>query len=261
MLDKDKIYGLSLEGGGFRGSYQAGAIMALIDSGIKIGAVCGTSVGAINAAFLVADKLKELKNLWLNFKVEDIFDVENEELEKALALDFKNISLKDLSMGIAKTTFNGGLDINPLINLLSKELDEDKIRKADMDFGLVTFNLTDKRPEELMLENMPEGTLIDYIVASSYLPAFKMQKLHGKFYIDGGFYNNMPSNMLAYRGFDDIIQIRLHRKSMVVKPKREVNLHTITYKKHLGPIIIHNQDKIIENFEIGYMDALKFIKS
>lgn len=261
MLDKNKVYGLSLEGGGVRGSYQAGAITALVDNGIKIGAACGTSVGAINAAFLVSNKLDRLKDLWLNFKVEDIFDVNNEDLEKALALDFKNINFMDLSKGIAENTFKGGLDINPLIELLSRELNEETIRKSDIDFGLVTYNLSDTRAEELMVKNMPAGTVIDYIIASAYLPAFRRKRLHGKYYLDGGIYNNMPSNLLAYRGFDDIIQIRLHRISKIVKPKREVNLHTITYKEHLGPIIIYNREKILKNFDSGYRDALEIINN
>lgn len=46
---------LALSGGGNRGALQAGAIDALVAAGIRFDAFAGTSVGALNAAFLAAD--------------------------------------------------------------------------------------------------------------------------------------------------------------------------------------------------------------
>ena len=48
--------GLALQGGGTRGAYQAGAYMALKKCHIKINAVAGTSIGAINGLFIAAHK-------------------------------------------------------------------------------------------------------------------------------------------------------------------------------------------------------------
>jgi len=42
--------GLVLSGGGAKGGYEIGAWKALIDLGIEIGGVYGTSVGSLNAA-------------------------------------------------------------------------------------------------------------------------------------------------------------------------------------------------------------------
>ncbi len=49
------MYGLVLEGGGAKGSYQIGAYKALKELGIEIGGVAGTSVGAINSALIIQD--------------------------------------------------------------------------------------------------------------------------------------------------------------------------------------------------------------
>ena len=47
QLDLTKEYGIVLEGGGARGSYQIGAWKALREAGIKIRGIAGASVGAV----------------------------------------------------------------------------------------------------------------------------------------------------------------------------------------------------------------------
>jgi NTE family protein len=44
------MYGLVLEGGGAKGSYQIGACQAMQELGVEFGAVAGTSIGALNGA-------------------------------------------------------------------------------------------------------------------------------------------------------------------------------------------------------------------
>lgn len=57
-LDPSLEYGVVLEGGGARGAYQIGALKAVTEAGIRIGAVAGASVGALNGAFLCMGDLK-----------------------------------------------------------------------------------------------------------------------------------------------------------------------------------------------------------
>ena len=45
--------GLVLEGGGTKGAYQLGAYKALKELGVEFDGVVGTSIGALNAAFIV----------------------------------------------------------------------------------------------------------------------------------------------------------------------------------------------------------------
>ncbi len=46
------MYGLVLEGGGAKGAYHIGAYRALMEEGIEIQGIAGTSVGALNGAIL-----------------------------------------------------------------------------------------------------------------------------------------------------------------------------------------------------------------
>ena len=49
---------------------------------------------------------------------------------------------------------------------------------------------------DLSIEDIPEGLLEDFLLASAYLLGFKNEPLHGKTYIDGGAVNNVPTGSL-----------------------------------------------------------------
>ena len=59
IIDLNKEYGLVFDGGGARGAYQIGAWRALSEAGVKISAVAGTSVGALNGALCLYGKSGE----------------------------------------------------------------------------------------------------------------------------------------------------------------------------------------------------------
>jgi predicted acylesterase/phospholipase RssA len=47
------MIGLVLEGGGARGSYHIGAYKGILEEGIKIDGITGTSIGSLNGAMIV----------------------------------------------------------------------------------------------------------------------------------------------------------------------------------------------------------------
>lgn len=59
IIDLNKEYGLVFDGGGARGAYQIGAWRALSEAGVKISAVAGTSVGALNGALVCMGDLEK----------------------------------------------------------------------------------------------------------------------------------------------------------------------------------------------------------
>jgi hypothetical protein len=56
--------GLVLEGGGAKGAYQFGCLLALAEHGIQVDAIAGTSVGALNGALVAYDRLAEGQEYW-----------------------------------------------------------------------------------------------------------------------------------------------------------------------------------------------------
>ena len=65
-IDVSRSYALALEGGGAKGAYQIGAWKALREAGVKIDAVAGTSVGALNGALIVMGDLEKAEAIWYN---------------------------------------------------------------------------------------------------------------------------------------------------------------------------------------------------
>lgn len=59
-------YGLCLTGGGAKGAFQAGIIKALKEKGLNINIVSGTSIGAINAYFMMKNANEGLYDFWIN---------------------------------------------------------------------------------------------------------------------------------------------------------------------------------------------------
>src|SRR5574344_792418 len=73
--------GLVLQGGGAKGAYQAGAILAFEKKGIKFDGVVGTSIGAINAAFYASDNIKGMISLWKSTDSKNLFGIESEIID------------------------------------------------------------------------------------------------------------------------------------------------------------------------------------
>jgi NTE family protein len=69
---------LVLIGGGTRGAYEAGVVQGLADAGQGFDLVCGTSIGAINAAFYAEDLLPELGQMWKSIASRNIIAVSPE---------------------------------------------------------------------------------------------------------------------------------------------------------------------------------------
>lgn len=80
--------GLFLQGGGAKGAFQAGALYALMEMGIKPQVVAGTSIGAINGYYLYTGNMEEMKDLYINSQAysENLLN-EKLKLEKVLDND------------------------------------------------------------------------------------------------------------------------------------------------------------------------------
>lgn len=252
------MYGLVLEGGGSKGSYQIGAYKALQELGLEIGAVAGTSIGALNGAMIVQGQLEKAYDLWYNISPSQVFDIEDSRLEELRNLEISHDGLLYFMKKAKDIAQSKGLDITFIKKLLHGIIEENRLRESKMLFGFVTVSLTDMKPLELFLEDIPEGKVVEYLLASANLPAFKQEKIDGKRYMDGGFYDNLPLNMLVNRGCRDIIAIRTKALGRTRKVnKRNVNVRYIASDDDLGGILDFSKTQARYNLELGYYDVHK----
>ena len=258
ILDLTKEYSLVLDGGGARGAYQIGAWKALVEAGVKINAVAGTSVGALNGALICMGDVELAEKIWYDITYSDVMDVDDAWME---GLFDKETSFREIVSEIKRYLSEGGVDITPLRELIHENVDEKKIRESGMEFCLLTFSVTQMKELDISIHDIPEGMLDDFLLASAYLVGFKNEKLHGQTYIDGGVINNVPTNSLIERGYENIIQICIYGPGRRPKVKRTENtvLHEIAPKVKLGSIIEFDKKRSRQNMKIGYFDAKRML--
>lgn len=255
------MHGVVLEGGGAKGAYHIGAYKAILENEFDIGAIVGTSVGAINGAMIAQGDFDKAYELWKNVNYTDIIKANEEEINRLKELRLNKEDLSVLLKKLREIIQDGGFDITPLKNLLDQYIDEDKIRKSNMDYGLVTVNISDLKPLKLFKEDIPPGELKNYILASCYLPVFKKERINGKLFLDGGYYNNLPFDMLVERGYSDMIIIRTNALGIARKvPDDKYNILTISPSENIGNSFTYEKDIAVSNMKLGYFDAIKEIK-
>ncbi len=258
VLDLSKEYGIVLEGGGARGAYQIGAWKALKEAGVKIKGVAGTSVGALNGALICMGDVERAEYLWENITFSQVMNVDD---EKMIELFHKQVPSHEALVEILRIIREGGADITPLKKLIADNIDEDYIRNGSIEFYLLTFSLTDFKHLDVDVKEIEKGLLHDYLLASSYLPVFKNEKLHGKKYMDGGAINNVPLGSLVDRNYKDIIVIRIfgigHEKK--VKIPQGVTVYQIEPQINLGRILYFEGKRSKKNILAGYYDTNRFL--
>lgn len=261
-----KEYGVVLEGGGARGAYQLGAIKALKELGYNFNCAIGTSIGALNAAFIAQGDIEKLEELWTTLSFKDLLDIDNKIAADALNMKISSELLGELSKKVTEALKEKGMDTSLIKGLLEKYVDEEKLRKSKIRFGLVTVCITDMKPQKLFIEDIPEGEVVNYLMATSNLPIFKRQKISDKSYLDGGAFDNCSVEMLYNAGYKDIIAIRLFTKrnrirnySKLIK-KEDLNLIEIVPSEEL-PFILNFDTKVLNSLvEYGYVDTIKQLK-
>ena len=254
-------YGLVLEGGGARGAYQIGACKAIKEMSFEISMVAGTSVGALNGAMVVQGDIDRAYEIWYELHPERVLKLTGEHLDGYTANGFGPEALKKFAGYIRKVLNEGGLDVEPLEKLVKSVVDEERIRRSQVGFGVVTVDLTARRAVEIYKEEIPEGQLVDYVIASASFPAFKRTIIDGRIYVDGALYNNLPINMVVNRGFRDIIVLRT--RAMGIKRRIDttgLNIISIMPDERLGSTMDFSNKSARRNLQLGYEDACRVLE-
>lgn len=257
-----KNIGLVLEGGGVKGAYELGALIALTEKGYTFSAVTGTSIGALNGAVMASQGIEKLAAYWEEAKYCPVFDFDDDTVARFRQKDFD----LDLIIATGKKLLSAREIIREsyehTLDFVYNRLSEEEIRSSDIDFGCVTYNISDMEPFEAMKKDIPEGKLIDYIVASACFPIFPPKQIDGKKFIDGGVYDNMPINLLARTGCKKMVVVRTNPESK--QPKRRIerddlDILYIIPSSNLGRAMAFSPERIENLKQLGYADAMRIL--
>ena len=247
-------YGLVLAGGGGKGAYQLGAWKAMRELGIEFSVVAGVSVGSINGAFIVSDCFDEAVEFWQSASVDRGVNITQELKDPEKLFSFKNFPA--LFKEIIK---NGGIDASPTGDFLREYIDEEKVRKSEVDFGMVTFMLSEFSPLEIFIKDIPEGRLIDYLLASSKVPGVSKIGPDDERYLDGGVYDNAPIGLLRKNGYNRIVFVDIsvrkgfgHRND--ISGTELIYIRPYDVEK-LGAAFDFSEEMFDRRVCMGYLDA------
>lgn len=255
--DDDAPFCLVLSGGGAKGVYHIGVWQALKELEVPICACIGNSIGALIAGAIAMEDPSLMDASAGFFSPECAFDLPD-ELKKDGEIGIANHSLRSYRHILSALRQHNGLDTGPLRDLVYRHLSEQRLRASSIDLGVVVFNLSDRRTEELFLEDMPEGTVCDYLLASAAFPGFRMQKIAGSTYIDGGVADNIPYAMAKRRGYRNLIVVDISGAGIRRRFDMQ-NTRTVYIRNSIqmgGLLDFH--EKTLRDFQLlGYLDTLR----
>lgn len=161
-----------LSGGAALGAVQVGMLKALQADGVRADLIVGTSVGAINAAWIAESaagyRLDELETLWLSLRRGHVF---SPGLGGVFGLVGRRPSV---------------LDQRALRHLLTRHVGSARLEDAAVPIHVIATDVLTGRDVRLST-----GPTVDAILASAAMPGvFAPVIIDGRAYMDGGVVNN-----------------------------------------------------------------------
>lgn len=177
-----------LSGGGSLGAIQVGMLQALAQRDVVPDLLVGTSVGAVNAAFIAGhgtgrQALSELAKTWVGLRRRDVFPLP---------------SIREL---ISRSVSPGALcSHHKLSQLISAKLNYARLQEARIPVHLVATNLLSGR--EVLLS---DGDAASAVLASAAIPGvFAPVCREGLVLVDGGLANNTAISQAVELGADRV---------------------------------------------------------
>ena len=249
---------LVLGGGGARGAYEVGVWQALCELDVPVDIVTGTSVGALNAAVIAAGSFESVSALWRNLRTYMVFRIDVDD-----TLPAKQKVSAMIKEVLRRYPTQGAMDAAPLKRLLVRYCEEQAVRDSTIRCGIVCVDVSSGKPFERFCDEIPEGKLHDYLLASSAVfPAVKMRKVEGKLLADGGYWDNIPVGLAIRGGAERIIAVDLDsafsRRPTIAQAKE---LKLIRSYWNLGPMLVFDKEQIGRNIRLGYLDTMKLFSA
>lgn len=199
---------IALGGGGARGALQVGALRALFEHGVQPNILIGTSIGAVNAAYLALhgvnlEGLKALEQTW--------FEAAKANL---LPANYLWLTVQVLFERIGRRTDHRMRDFF-MAHGLTPDLTFGDIQNIRL--FLVAANLNSGEP--LLYGTSPHQSILEGLEASTALPPWVHPlDQEGRLLIDGGVVSNLPIEPAFRQGAKELIALDLIDSRMVAAP-------------------------------------------
>jgi NTE family protein len=202
-----------LGGGGLLGAHEVGMLRALSEAGIRPDLVVGTSIGAINGAFVAADPagaVERLGRMW-----------QGDELRLAF---IENV------WGRAARLVRSGTHLHslePLRRLLESALPGEDFADLELPFQCVAAGI-----ETASARWFSSGALVPAVMASCAVPGLLPPvEVDGGHYFDGGLVDSIPVGRAVTLGADSVYVLQVGRiESPLEVPKRPWEVGLVAFE-------------------------------
>ena len=235
---KSKI-GLALGSGAARGLAHIGVLKVLIEEGVPVDMIAGSSIGALIGACYA--------------RKGEIADFE----EIVLKIDWKQLArLTDPNLAFMFKGFIHGRKVKELLKAIIGD-----VEFKDLKIPLAIVVTDVNTGEEVIIK---EGSVIEAVRASISIPAIFMPvKFKNRFLIDGGIVNPVPVNVVKDMGATFVIasnvaskpqrrkspsSIREQRLSVPISKVKIENTALLTLNSKINRLLQDNKDKM-QNFQ------------
>jgi len=249
-------------GGGGRGAYEVGVYGALLDLGLDIEAIYGSSVGAINAAGLISEGFEAARDMWRSIDYLELMNA-SPHLYELIQGNLQGLNAMELASAMRTLTSENGIDIEPMRTKMKEMIVEEKVRASDIELGIVLYSLSGLRPYAMYKDLIPEGKLVDFVLASANFPAFTREEINGEVFIDGGVYSNFPLFMAKEEGYKEVVAVDLvgmyigDSLAFVNIFTDGMNVTLIEPSEQYGTVMTFDSEVSKKYLICGYLDAMK----
>jgi NTE family protein len=198
-----------LGGGGILGAHEVGMLRALSEAGIRPDVVVGTSVGAINGAFVAADPDRaaaRLTELW-----------QGEALREAFSETLIGRAARLAKSGTHLHSFE------PMRRMLAQMLPGDDFADLKLPFQCVAAGI-----ERASAHWFSSGPVVPAVMASCAVPGLLPPvEIGGQHFFDGGLVDSIPVGRAVALGADTVYVLhvgRIERPLAVPRRPWEVGL-------------------------------------
>ncbi|SOD97750.1 patatin-like phospholipase family protein [Blastococcus haudaquaticus] len=190
-----------LGGGGVLGAAEVGMLQALFERGVLPDLIVGTSVGAINGAFVAADPgpgaVDRLRGVWEQLASDRVFAGSVISRISTLARTRTHVHARE-----------------PLRDLLAAHLPVRTFAELRVPFQCVAASI-----ERAAEHWFTDGPLIEAVLASSAVPGLLPPvEVDGEHYLDGGLVHSIPVGRAVALGADTVYVLHVGRIDRPLRP-------------------------------------------
>ena len=238
-MPREQLTAYVLGGGGVLGSTQVGMLKALAEAGVRPDLVVGTSIGALNGAFVAADPGEEgaarLAEVWEAVVRDGVF-LENPMKQAARVARYRTHLLSNA----------------PLRHVISRYLPVTTFEELAVPFQCVAACIEDANGHWFAT-----GEVADPVVASCSVPGlFPPVVIDGRHYLDGGLVHSIPVGRAIALGATRIHVLQVGRvEQPLTPPTRPWEVGTVAFEIARRHRFVHEMETVPDDVELHVLPS------